>query len=447
MKKEFTLALASTTVTLLVALGLIRWLAPGLIGIAPDLQLVQVTKKVPPFYENVFRSEDRNSPKFILNDPYTVTRLKPLFPDEVLMGPNDILGFRNRSVPNIADIITIGDSQTYGNNATLELAWPIRMGRYIPGRPPVIYNMSAASWGGPHYLEIFEKALFLRPRAVVVAFYSGNDPIESFMGAYGSDRWKDLKLDGSLSKEDVPEVEFPAPPSAQWPVEFKGGSSTVFTPALRLASNSPDSPVVRTGYRILVEVARRIEEKASSEAVPVIFTIIPTKELVYAKRVYREGLTPPDVYKTLVEEERKNIERMAALLKRLKWAEYVDVLSPLEESAMARTLYLPNEDGHPTPDGYDVIAETVASALVRHLPPHPRGLLALKRHSGVGFLLLADHENYRYFSISRDLLLKNGWKLPEKVKVLDPRDLAGMTFAGMISTVDPDKYGPGAFGE
>ena len=51
-------ALATATVTLVLSLGLIRWLAPALLGVPSDLQLVQVSREVPPFFAGVFRAED-----------------------------------------------------------------------------------------------------------------------------------------------------------------------------------------------------------------------------------------------------------------------------------------------------------------------------------------------------------------------------------------------------
>jgi hypothetical protein len=51
MKKDWLLLAASIVLTLGVALGIVRWLAPQLLGITPDLQLVKIDKKVPPFFE------------------------------------------------------------------------------------------------------------------------------------------------------------------------------------------------------------------------------------------------------------------------------------------------------------------------------------------------------------------------------------------------------------
>ncbi len=101
------------SLTLIITLILVRWFAPQLLGIPVDLQLVRVAKEVPPFFDGVFRSEDYASRNYIISDPF-IKRAQPLLPSFFQVGPNDFLGFRNQNMPNVADIITIGDSQTYG---------------------------------------------------------------------------------------------------------------------------------------------------------------------------------------------------------------------------------------------------------------------------------------------------------------------------------------------
>ena len=169
MKKEWILIIISVSLTLVIALTLVRWFAPQLLGLPVDLQMVRVAKEVPPFFDGVFRPEDYKNQKYIIQDPY-IMRAKPLLPSFLRMGPNDILGFRNRSVPNIADIITIGDSQTYGNNVFLEQNWPNNMVKDMHDQTPILYNISVGGWGAAEYFEIFHKALYLQPKVVIVAF-------------------------------------------------------------------------------------------------------------------------------------------------------------------------------------------------------------------------------------------------------------------------------------
>lgn len=125
MKKEWLLLLASVITTLVLSVGVIRWLAPGLLGIASDLQLVQLDEKAPPFCKGTLKNGDTSTADFILKDPLTRVRARPFFPRTGggARGPNDLLGFRNNGVPNVADVITIGDSMTYGNNALMENNW------------------------------------------------------------------------------------------------------------------------------------------------------------------------------------------------------------------------------------------------------------------------------------------------------------------------------------
>jgi hypothetical protein len=264
MKKDWLLLLGTAVATVVLALLVIRWLAPQLLGVPKDLQLVQVRKQLPPFYEGVFRQGDVRTQEILLQDPYTRIRGIPLLAEDFALGPHDILGFRNRAVPNVADVIAIGDSQTYGNNALLEDNWPSQLGRLLAPKHPIVYSMATGGWSAVQYLDIFTKAILFQPKVVVVAFYSGNDPLESFAMAYDIERWAALRPDPRLTGTEAPPVAFPPPESELWHVKFKDGCITTFSPKLRLASNMPDQPAVRAGYAIMRESARQISALAQS---------------------------------------------------------------------------------------------------------------------------------------------------------------------------------------
>ena len=142
MVRNWLLFAVITLATLLAGLGIIRWIAPQLLGIPVDLQMVRVSTEVVPFFDGVFRQEDYDKREpMIISDPYA-HRARPLYEDMETMGPHDILGFRNRRIPNVADIITIGDSQTYGNNVPPEQNWPGQLQASLGCKSPVMYNMS-----------------------------------------------------------------------------------------------------------------------------------------------------------------------------------------------------------------------------------------------------------------------------------------------------------------
>ena len=48
----------------------------------------------------------------------------------------DQWGFRNREVPETADIVAVGDSHTYGNTARMVDSWPFVLGT-LTGQPGV----------------------------------------------------------------------------------------------------------------------------------------------------------------------------------------------------------------------------------------------------------------------------------------------------------------------
>lgn len=368
MKKEWVLLSATILLTTAAFLGLIRWLAPQLIGIPIDLRLVQVSETLPPFFDGVFREEDYATQDLLLKDPYTNIRFRPLLQSsDKLTGPHDILGFRNLGVPNTVDIITLGDSQTYGLGESLENNWPSQLVTQLtqPHRKqPTVYSMAVGGWAAVQYLDMFPKAALLNPDIVIVAFYSGNDPLESFTMAYGVSHWASLRIDPALTSSDAPQFGPALSIEDSWKATFNDGLESRFMPGKRLATNDSDYPAVRTGYGIMAEVARRIMAMATENAITVVFTVIPTRELVYANKVTGDELVAPEQYQRLVLQEHKNIEELASSIRAIPGAIYIDLVQPMQLAAMSNTPLYPRKwDGHPGTAGYTIISKVLATAL------------------------------------------------------------------------------------
>lgn len=435
LKKEWLMASASIVITLTISLAVIRWQAPQLLGIPVDLQMVSVDEKVSPFYESVFREEDLSALGFLLKDPYSVVRARPLFPRRISMGPNDLLGFRNSSVPNVADIIIVGDSQTYGNNADIDQNWPNQLGTALKDKSIVIYNMAVGGWGAVQYLYAAEKATVFQPRLMIVAFYTGNDPLESFIVAYNNDQWKFLRPDPSITSADIPRLEMD-----RLPVHFRDGTKTIFTPKTRYTSNM-NHQAVKIGYKIMVDAARRISEANSLKGIQTLFTIIPTKELVYENKVLEENIDVSESYNLLVSAEKNNISNLEKELADIQQAQYIDIVSPLKKAALESTpLYTEGTDGHPAAYGYQVIGRTVANAIQDLMPPLMDGLYQLPITSKLSKYFLVDGNRLRVFS-NADVTEQNGWNY-ENAPVIPDRDLAKLRFTGTITEVNQDLYGP-----
>lgn len=444
MKKEWLLLVSIVVVTTAIVLAIVRWLAPGLLGISIDLQMVQVAKEVPPFFDNVFREEDHQTDEFLINDPLTGIRAKPLFVGQSgIRGPHDLLGFRNNGIPNHADVVVLGDSQTYGNNAVLEQNWPSQMRPFFAPKRAVVYSMAVGGWGGVQYLDMFDKAKVFQPRVVVVAFHTGNDPLETLLLTYSVDKWSFLRPGPQPSDEGFAGASWPPPKSEWWPVRFRDGVKTIFTPILRYTSNQ-DHPKVHTGYKIMARVAELISKKAAESSTRVAFTIIPTKELVFLRKIQQDGLEPIQDYLNLVAAEAGNIERLADSIRSLPGAIYVDVVKPLQNAALGPVnLYMKGPDGHPMPAGYRVIARAVARQIEPFLPQPSRGLVALQLGKKRFQLLVLTERGYWTFA-ARELVQANGWDDGE-VHAVQRRDIEGLPTLGTIDEVDPARFGPAAF--
>ena len=86
-------------------------------------------------------------PAFI-DDPDLGRRPNPRFPE------HDSAGYCNFEVLERADLVALGDSQTYGVCAPRSGAWP----RQLATRTGLsVYNMSSGMWAPPHYLRLLDE--------------------------------------------------------------------------------------------------------------------------------------------------------------------------------------------------------------------------------------------------------------------------------------------------
>jgi lysophospholipase L1-like esterase len=370
VKKTSIAIIVASGLSALLVLGIIRLIAPQLLGVPIDLKMVQASEEVVPFFDGVFRLEDYQSATTYIKDPYLHQRRKPLQPDIGTFGPTDILGFRNGAIPARADIVAIGDSQTFGNNAQLGENWPNLLVKNLAAKQPSIYNMSTAGWGAIEYYEIFSKALFFRPQVIIVAFYTGNDAADTYMRAYANERWADLRP-AHLQTIDPPlTVVWPPSPLDRWAVNLDNGTKTTFTPELRLSQNS-NHPGIEAGYEIMAEVGRRMAKMTSGTRTHLIFAVIPTKEFAFAKKIAFAGIEKHSEYQALVEAEGKHIEKLASQLKAIPRTDYVDVAKALQYAILIspKPIYPQSTDGHPTPQGYAAIAGALQAVVDKNLRP------------------------------------------------------------------------------
>lgn len=317
---------------------------------------------------------------------------------EPLTGAHDALGFRNRSVPDSADIVAIGDSHTYGISATASGSWPSQLASMTGD---TVYNISLGGYGPAEYLYLMEKYAFdFHPKVIVAGFYLGNDLRDSFRAVYEVPVWKELRKPGFNSGEpdeeddgdddtDFSIGEFLSGHSVLYRLisfsfvgdnlrqmrrlnrgeeivmfeDEKNGINTGFTPDQRLKGLDLDDPEVEEGLDLSLEFFSRMNELAEKNDTRFIVVIIPTKEMVFSS--YIEGntdLLASEKIDRLIRSERE-VDRITRDYFTEHGIEYIDVLEPLQAKTDKEQLYPNNYGGHTNENGYRIIAESIKNVL------------------------------------------------------------------------------------
>ena len=317
----------------------------------------------------------------------------------------DRWGFRNREVPESADIVAIGDSHTYGNAARMEDSWPYVLGR-LTGRR--VYNLAMGGYGPNQYYYLLKnRALSLKPRLVICGLYLGDDFENAFTITYGLDYWAYLrKLPGRkvdydiwwasmapgkgwnkgsrvwLSRHSVAyqllfhvsslgrlEGEVQIRDAARFDhtatsLNLPGKNILeAFHPAGMLERLDQNSTDVQEGMRITFQLLNGMNEICHQNHAQFLVVVIPTKEMVFADYLeHKPDLPLSDVVDKLLVNERLAMQKTAQFFTDSNIA-YVDALPALQRSAEHQLYARTASDMHPNKNGYRVIAEAAFEAL------------------------------------------------------------------------------------
>lgn len=334
----------------------------------------------------------------LVNDPILDHKLTPNSPG------HDSWGYRNTSVPRHVDIVTIGDSQTYGVGAAASNSWPAKLNTLTDKN---VYNLSLGGYGPPQYYYLLEKnALKLNPSLVLVGFYFGNDLHDAYTLVYTKDYWKNLRKPDFVVAEPIAsrrsrpsrgrqilrpfrdwlshhsvlyrlaitsfgnwlrvlEVNY-----LQWTddnitmLENKEHNiSTTFEPWIKLGALNVKDPKIQEGLRVTLELLYQMKRLCVKSGVDCAVVLIPTKESVFSRFIEnKRGLKNSDIIDELLINERAVNKTIKEYLRKNEIG-YIDVLPALKGAVERQTIYPQNEDGHPTKEGYQIIAEAVAEYL------------------------------------------------------------------------------------
>ncbi len=325
--------------------------------------------------------------------PKTVSDQVLRYKIEPNSGAHDSWGFRNKSVPETADIVAVGDSHTYGISATASNSWPSIL-QNLSGKQ--IYNISLGGYGPAEYLYLMkDKALKLNPAIIIVGLYLGNDLKNAFTSVYNIPFWKNLRdpefqfnHDDNQSVKDTSKYSMGnwlAGHSMIYRIissSFIGdylrqrrrinkgeeiimfsnkesGIRTGFTPAERLKGLDLDNPEVAEGLRLSLGFINQMKEIAWDNNVRLVVLIIPTKESVYAQFIEgNDKFLNSTGIDLLIRNERRANDIIKMYLKE-HGIDYIDLLDSLRNASGKAQIYPGNFGGHANKNGYRIFAETI----------------------------------------------------------------------------------------
>jgi len=317
----------------------------------------------------------------------------------------DKWGFRNRSVPSSASVVALGDSHTYGNNATMADSWPYVMA-HDTGLS--VYNLGLGGYGPNQYYQLLQtRALKLHPRWVIVGLYMGDDFENAFTMTYGKPHWSFLRQ-GTFSNVDADIWEAPPDNTStsasvrNWlsqhsivyrlvvhgPVlgALKGSiqvgraasgqdefTTTLDVPAAHIQEAfrprairdrlDQNSAPVREGMRVTMDLLQRMNDLCKESGARMAVVIIPTKEMVFADFLLRDPARHlGGVIKESVNSETQARARLFEFLDHAGIPR-IDTLEALRHDVSNQLYTHSDRDMHPGRNGYHVIGDTVARFL------------------------------------------------------------------------------------
>ena len=152
-----------------------RRLSQRLLAAAISVALVFIGLEVMAKYLPSFRAPMPAAEPMYLSDPVLGARPNPKYAD------HDADGWRNAARLAKADVVVLGDSQTYGLAADREHAWPQQMSRVLQ-RP--VYQIAFGGYNPTTFLRLMPDVLSREPKAIVLGIYFGANFAQAYEDVY-----------------------------------------------------------------------------------------------------------------------------------------------------------------------------------------------------------------------------------------------------------------------
>jgi lysophospholipase L1-like esterase len=308
-------------------------------------------------------------------------------------------GFRNKETLTRADIVTIGDSHTYGNNVSSEESWPQQLALMTNNS---VYNFGVGGYGILQYSYLIDEAIKLNPKQIIMGLYLANDlagtcklmkqivfwqnwakergfNIEACINLQQSDKLVHPSTRDSIKSGLIktaigsliayysqgPLIEKPHPNDM---VVINDKMNKTIIRHEKISRHMRATDLTKTRIALSFEITKAIlleaKRKADSNNIKFSIVFIPSKENVFFDYLIEKGYKLPIDYYTLISNERTLVEQFSAFLRGIG-VEYVDARPyVVQELNKSGNVYRREDDGHPVKTGYNAYAKAVYENII-----------------------------------------------------------------------------------
>ena len=283
----------------------------------------------------------------------------------------DLNGFRNAAVPEVVDIVTIGDSHTQGFNVTSQQSWPGQLALQLNQN---VYNMGVGGYGPLQYKTLVSNALAMKPKHIVLGLYLGND-LSDVVRGIGQRHTHDaidnvfrhsIKYHtavGSMATMLIKKSAIGRP--AGFIVSHPQNPTHIAANRIESLAKSLDLTDVKISAALeqTAEILAAANQQCAQQGTSFTVMLIPTRESVYFENQKNRN---PELSGTLALVANRELEARTWLASVMtnQQVDFVDILPAMAAALDAKpTVYPSYDEGHPLADGYATYAASVSQKL------------------------------------------------------------------------------------
>lgn len=306
----------------------------------------------------------------------------------------DERGFRNQTDRKQYDIVVLGDSFAEGSNVSDEHVWPVRL---TSKSDLSIYNLGMSGYDQLHYLaSLREYGLALTPRYVLCMIYEGNDfrsaksdrerkspgfskqlrryfkqsPLINVMDNLLIETFGQINCEGHVAGIELLDwlpLEIPEAPHARYytfaPKQLRDLYATQREFShdrhwlnLRSLMAEMNDVCREAGCRLVVVYA----PTKAHVMLPAVAERLPAEKVrAFTALSYKKGLPEPTTFLANLLGHVDARESVVREWCRRESISFVSVTAPLRAAAVSGTQVYFTYDQHWTPEGHEIVAETV----------------------------------------------------------------------------------------